>query len=644
MTQFPILAMLSAVGLAWQGPQSDITPDMVQTGSDIAVDWHRPEASFDYVRRDVMIAMRDGVRLHTVIVIPKGARGLPILLERTPYDSDTFVGGNSPHMLDIGLSMSRQWVADGYILVFQDLRGKYGSEGNFVMQRPPIGPLNPSNTDDTTDAYDTIEWLVNHLPESNQRVGMIGSSYDGWAVTMALLNPHPALKVAAPESPMIDGWMGDDWFHYGAFRQINIDFFIRETSVKRAGRNAPRWQNDDYQTFLEAGSAGEFADTNGLKQLPFWNRLAAHPAYDAFWRGQALGKALAAHPSRVPTLWLQGLWDQEDIYGAIHAWQALKQAGFKANNYLVIGPWRHSQVTGTAETLGPLHWRGDTAADFRKNVLVPFFDTYLKDRKTTPMAPVQIYNASKNDWDRFDDWPTVDSSNLTPLYFHGNFGLGFDKPTVTGGAAEDRYVSDPAKPVPFIPQPVDFHDRARWSTWLVQDQRFVSSRPDVLSYQTAILTEAVRLQGAPVAKIFAKTTGSDGDFVVKVIDVYPGDLPEHPEMAGYQLPISLDIFRGRYRKSFELPSPIPIGRVQEYRFALPPVDYVFEPGHRIMVQIQSTLFPLYDRNPQTYVANIFFTKPSNYKRAEITLERGAADASAVLLPIVAASAAIKSSP
>jgi len=619
------------------------TSDMVQTGSDIPAKWQKPETDYNYVKREEMIPMRDGVKLHTVIFVPKGAHDLPMLLERTPYNAEVFSSHDSPHLRDTLWSANREWVDDGYIFVYQDIRGKYGSEGAYVMTRPPMGPLNPSKTDDTTDAWDTIDWLVKNVSESNKRVGMIGSSYDGWTVTMALLNPHPALKVAAPESPMIDGWMGDDWFHYGAFRQVNLDYFTEQSSKTGSGASVPRWSADDYQNFLDAGTAGNWAIKNGFEQLPFWNRLSSHPAYDAFWQGQALDAAVAAHPASVPTVWLQGLWDQEDMYGAVHTWEALKAKGMAANNHLVMGPWCHSQVNRAAENLGPLKWKGDTAADFRKNVLIPFFDAYLKDEKPAEsLPPVLIYNPAENHWDKFADWPAVDEKQLTPLYLEAGYGLDF-KPAGGGpaGADEDSYDSDPVRPVPFIAPPVSFDDHARWTTWLVQDQRFVSTRPDVLSYQTAALTQAVRVEGAPFADIFAKTTGTDGDFVVKIIDVYPPTYAEQPEMGGYQLPVSMDIFRGRYRKSFAEPSAIPAGEVQEYKFRLPTMNYVFKPGHRIMVQIQSSWFPLYDRNPQTWVKNIFFSQPSDFRKATVSIEHGPGGASAVLLPVVQGSTAIK---
>ncbi|MEA3176238.1 MAG: uncharacterized protein QOF42_3649 [Gammaproteobacteria bacterium] len=627
--------------LAVAAPPPKQDSDLVQTGSDVPEKWKRPEANYDYLKRDVMIPMRDGVELHTIIVLPKNARGLPMLLERTPYDASEDSKVDSPHLRDAVWTPNREWVDDGYILIAQDIRGKYGSRGSYVMTRPPIGPLNPSQTDDTTDAYDTIDWLVKNVPESNGRVGMIGSSYDGWTVTMALLGPHPALKVAAPQSPMIDGWMGDDWFHYGAFRQTNLDYFTGQMSQTGKGEPVARWGYDDYENFLDAGSAGAYAQAHGMDQLPFWHRMTAHPAYDAFWKGQALDQLVTAKASSVPTMWLQGLWDQEDMYGAIHTWEALKAKGVADNNHLVMGPWSHSQVNRVADSLGPLKWRGDTAGDFRKEVLVPFFNTYLKDQKPAePIPSVLIYNAAENHWDKFSDWPGAAADSLTPLYLEKNAELSFDKPG-TARNQEDSYVSDPAKPVPFLETPVSMQDHPRWATWLVQDQRFAATRPDVLTYRTPVLERAVTVEGAPIADLFVKITGTDADFVVKLIDVYPPSDVAQPTMGGYQLAISLDIFRGRYRNSFEHPSPIPAGKVQEYKFRLPTVNYVFKPGHRIMVQIQSSLFPLYDRNPQTFVPNIFFAKPTDYKSAEMTVQRGTGGQSAVLLPVVTRSTAIR---
>ena len=606
--------------------------------NDIPKNYTAPAANQDYIKRDAMIPMRDGVKLYTVIVVPKGATNAPILLTRTPYNATQRAARNvSTHMLAILPEGDEVFVRAGYIRVFQDVRGKYKSQGDYVMTRPVRGPLNSTATDHVTDAYDTIDWLVKNTPESNGRVGMIGSSYEGFTVVMALLDPHPALKVAAPESPMVDGWMGDDWFHYGAFRQTNFDYTNVQTTKADGGQPVSRDAFDDYEAFRRAGSAGAYARANGLDQLPWAEKMIEHPAYDAFWQGQALDKLIAQHPPQVPTMWIQGLWDQEDMWGAIHSYLALKAQHQEGHNYLVMGPWRHSQVNYDAFNLGPLKWQGDTALEFRRDVLRPFFDQYLKtDAPKADTPPVFIYNTGENHWDRFKTWPLACESGclapLQPLYLEPNFALSFDKPA--DQAASDSYVSDPAKPVPYLPRPVHFADSDRWKQWLVTDQRTVADRTDVLTYETPGLTAPVRISGAPIADLIASTSGTDSDWVVKLIDVFPDEVPSQPELGGYQLAVSMDIFRGRYRESFEHPSPIPAGKPQQYRFTLPTTNHVFMPGHRMMVQIQSTWFPLYDRNPQTYVPNIFFAKPADYAKATQTIYRSTTQSSAVWLPVV----------
>jgi len=599
---------------------------------DIPKKFTEPASEFDFIKREVMIPMRDGVKLHTVLLIPKGAKDAPIVLTRTPYNASKRLSrSNSTHMLAVAPESDEVFVNAGYIVAYQDVRGKYGSDGEYVMTRPVRGPLNPTNVDHVTDAYDTIDWLVKNTPESNGRVGMIGSSYEGFTVVMALLGPHPALKVAAPESPMVDGWMGDDWFHYGAFRQTNLDYTSDQTTKKGEGESVPRSSADDYEEFRRAGSAGDYIRAHGLNQLPWAQKLVEHPAYDSFWQGQALDKLVAEHPSNVPTMWLQGLWDQEDMWGAIHCYLALKAKGQADHNYLVMGPWRHSQVGNSGFNLGPLKWDGDTALQFRRDVLLPFFNQYLKPgapKAETP--PVFIYNTGENHWDRLKNWPLA--AAMKPLYLQADFGLGFDRPA--GSGASDSYPSDPAKPVPYVPRPVRFSDSERWRTWLVTDQRSVADRPDVLTYQTPPLTEPLRISGMPEADLFAATTGTDADWVVKLIDVFPDQVPSQPELGGYELPVSMDIFRGRYRESFEHPSAIPAGQPQRYRFTLPTTNHIFEAGHRIMVQIQSSWFPLYDRNPQTFVPNIFFAKPADFRKATETVFRSGEQASAVRLPVV----------
>jgi uncharacterized protein len=631
------IAGIAMSSLAAQQQTAPLTPD-------IPPRFDAPTTGYDYVKREVMIPMRDGVKLHTVIVVPKGARNAPMLLTRTPYNASARAQRNaSPSIVATLALFDELFAADGYIRIYQDVRGKYGSEGEYVMTRPLRGPLNNSSVDHSTDAYDTIDWLVKNVPESNGRVGMVGSSYEGFTVVMALVHPHPALKAAVPESPMIDGWMGDDWFHYGTFRQVNLDYFTEQTTVRGAGEAVVRGGYDDYENFRRAGSAGDWAKAAGFDQLPWWRKLTEHPAYDAFWREQALDKTMTAQPLTVPTIWLQGLWDQEDMWGAIHSYLAIepKDTG-NDKNFLIMGPWFHSQINREGTSLGPLRWSTDTTLEVRRDIIKPFFDQYLKDgapKANTP--PVLIYNTGENRWDRLPSWPLACDSGCaakpTPLYLSPAFGLSFTAPAAAqSSAAYDEYVSDPAKPVPYLPRPVRFSDTDAWRRWLVSDQRFVADRTDVLTYVTTPLSAPVRISGAPVVHLFASTSGTDADWVVKLIDVYPDEVPSQPEFGGYQLAVTLDIFRGRYRESFERPQALTPDKALAYTFALPTTNHVFKPGHRIMVQVQSTLFPLYDRNPQTFVPNIFFARPGDYVKATQRVYRASGQASYIDLPIVSA--------
>jgi uncharacterized protein len=630
-----LCSALALPALAQNGQTAPMTPD-------IPAHVEQPTADYNYTKRVVMLPMRDGVKLYTVILVPKGAKNLPMVLTRTPYDAaGRAERENSPFLRDT-LPLGDDVFATGnYIRVWQDVRGKYGSEGDYVMTPMPTGPLNPNGPNDTTDAWDTIDWLVKNVPESNGRVGMIGSSYEGFTVVMALLHPHPALKVAAPESPMVDGWMGDDWFHYGAYRNINLDYITGQTSARGGGPLIPKQNVDDYTTFLTGGSTGDYARANGLEQYPFWRKLDEHPAYDAFWSGQALDKLIAQVPLTVPVMWEQGLWDQEDMWGAIHSYEVEEPKDTHNDmNYLVMGPWRHSQVNGDGWSLGPLKWNGNTTLQWRHDILLPFFNQYLVDgapKADTP--PVLIYNTGENHWDRLTHWPLSCDHGCDqpskPLYLAADGALSFEAPSA-GAAQYDEYVSDPSKPVPFSPRPFYESEGDAWGTWLVHDQRFVDGRPDVLTYETDPLTEPLRVSGAPIVHLYASSSGTDSDWVVKVIDVYPGTTADNPTMGGYELPIATDIFRGRYRTSFSDPQAIAPNQALLYQFGLPTVNHVFLPGHRIMVQVQSTLFPLYDRNPQTFVPNIFDAKPADYQKATERVWHAPGTASFVDLPVVPA--------
>ncbi len=603
-------------------------------------------SSFDYERRDVMIPMRDGAKLHTVILVPKGARRAPILLTRTPYDaSATTTYAQSAHLAptlngyDNALDVI---IPGGYIRVVQDIRGKYGSEGDYVMNRPLVGPLNPTTVDESTDTYDTIDWLVKNIPETNGNVGELGISYDGFEPLMGLVNPHPALKVSAPMNPMVDGWMGDDWFHNGAFRQQNIPYILEQEATRD---NSAKWWTDhfdDYDVYMKSRSAGDLGRLHGLEQVGFWKKVLEHPNYDSWWSGQAMDKILAAHPLKVPVMLVHSLWDQEDIYGAIAVYKAIKPKDVNNDKvFLVIGPWHHGQEIENGSTLGALDFESNTSRYFQQQILGPFLAHYLKDGgPPADIAPVNAYVTGANRWERLTSWPSGCAAGCTirptPLYLHSGFAVGFSAPAANGDAF-DSYISDPAKPVPFRKrpiQPIGYDNGLTWPEWLVDDQREASGRTDVLSYETDALAAAVMISGQPTADIFASTTGTDADWVVKLIDVYPDEVGGQPKMGGYQLPVAMDILRGRFREGFESAKPIAPNTPLLYKFALPTTNHVFLPGHRIMVQIQSSWFPLYDRNPQTFVPNIFWAKPADYKKAEHRIFHEPSHASFIELPIV----------
>ena len=594
----------------------------------------------DYTKQVVMIPMRDGVKLYTVIVTPKSAGAAsraPIMLTRTPYNAARRAARNvSPRMASMLPEGDDNFVAAGYIRVFQDVRGKYGSEGDYVMTRPIRGPLNDSAVDHATDAFDTIDWLVKNLPQSNGKVGMVGSSYEGFTVLMALAAPHPALKAAVPMSPMVDGWRGDDWFHNGAFRTNNLDYIGGQTGARGEGAQLATGIYDDYEAQLRAGSVADYAKQSGVDQLMFTKKIFEHPAYDSYWQDQALDRVLGSRPLTVPTMTVVGRWDQEDIYGAYASYAAMEKLD-RSNtmNHLVVGPWRHSGVNYDGSSLGALKFTGDTAAQFRRDVMQPFFDQYLKDG--APVAatpPVWSYETGSNQWRQLARWPLVAAS--TPLYLKAGGQLGFDKPAAPVDMASnyDEYVADPAKPVPFVQRPVRMAEPNVWKPWLVADQRAFSDRTDVLSWTSAPLRAPLHIAGQPQVKLFASTSGTDADWVVKLIDVYPDEVAGQPELGGYQLGIAMDIFRGRYRQGLDKAVPIPSGQVESYRFALPNADHVFLPGHRVMVQIQSSWFPLYDRNPQTFVPNIFYARPGDYKKATQRIYHAAGMETAIELPVV----------
>ncbi|MGN6848250.1 MAG: CocE/NonD family hydrolase [Sphingomicrobium sp.] len=625
----PLLALAAAPPPA-SAPVTAMTPDVVASYNEVM-----PWADFD--RRELMIPMRDGTKLYTVLVMKKGTRNAPILLTRSPYDAHADAFRNASQRIeDILPAMYKEFADDGYIIAIQDIRGLHRSQGAFIMTRPIAGPLNKTGIDESTDAYDTIDWLVKHVPETNGRVGTIGSSYLGFTTLMSEINPHPALKAAVPESPMVDTWMGDDDFHNGAFRVPSFDYFLEMSTGKAdAGASIPRGQGDDFTVYLEAGSAGDFARKWHIENVPFVRKVMENPSYTDFWQLQAVDKWFAARPLTVPTMLEVGQWDQEDSYGAPAVYRALKDK-YEGSGmlHLVIGPWRHSGANHYGYELGALSFTGDTALQWRTEWMKPFLDHYLKGTPDPHTPPVLTYATGINKWEESPRWPM---GTPTPLYLTAGKETSFDKPAAEGS---DSYVSDPSAPVPFLPRPINMADSEQWHTWLVHDQRFVDGRPDVLTYTGAPLNKAVHIMGQPQVDLFAATSGTDSDWVVKLIDVYPNDIPEgasqgaKPSMAGYELPIGIEIFRGRYVHDKAHPSALPSGKVVEYKWNLPNVDHVFLPGHRIMVQVQSSLFPLYDRNPQTFVPNIFNAKAGDYRAATQSIYHGGSTPSALLLPIV----------
>ena len=618
----------------------------------------RATEGFDYARREVMIPMRDALKLHTVILVPKGATRAPILLTRTPYDANALTWhAQSPHLGPIlsGYDNAVDVIVNGgYIRVVQDVRGKYGSEGDYVMNRPLHGPLNPGNVDHATDTYDTIDWLVKNIAETNGKVGILGISYDGFLPLMALFNPHPALKVSVPMNPMVDGWMGDDWFHNGAFRQQNMPYIYEQVATRD---NSEKWWSghfDDYDQYMSAGSAGELGQRRGLEQIGFWRKILEHPSYDAFWQQQAMDKLLGAQPLKVPVMLVHSLWDQEDIYGAIAVYKALEPKDTSNDKvFLVMGPWHHGQEIDEGSTLGALKFNSDTSLYFRQEVLAPFLAHYLKDDAPKgDVAPVTAFETGTNTWRRLRAWPPAEATagkaayaapavvtpHPTPLYLNAGLTASFTAPKA-GDGSYDEYVADPSKPVPYRArpsQPVGYELPLTWPQWLVDDQREASGRPDVLAFASDVLKTPVKISGEPIANLIASTSGTDADWVVKLIDVYPDEVAGQPAMGGYQLMVSGDIFRGRYRESFETPKAISADTPLKYRFALPTANHVFLPGHRIMVQVQSSWFPLYDRNPQTFVPNIFWAKPADYRKATQRIHHAPDHASFVELPVAGA--------
>ena len=570
----------------------------------------------DFVMREEMIPMRDGIKLYTIILTPKNINAeLPILLERTPYDASRNV--DTPTS-SINVMFGNHFIGDEYIYVYQDIRGRFRSEGENLLYRVPRGSFNTTETDETSDAWDTIEWLVKNT-KSNNRVCIWGTSYPGWLTLAALRDPHPALAAAVPFNPVVDVWKADDWFHWGAFRGAYAFDFIYEMQTRSDEfTRYPHNIKDNYSWILTQGALGTGLSKYLDERHEMWTRLMENPSYGQYWKEVAADRWFEQPPRLVPTLHVHGFWDQEDIYGSPAVYGVLEKHDSDNDlNFFVAGPWYHGQHWADGSKLGDLNFDANTAKHFREDVLVPFLQYFLNKSNVELPAPATVFETGTNRWRTFGQWPP--KGKKVRLYLHPEGKLDFAPPA--HGQETTEYTSDPDKPVPYAPRPnwaIDYDNPisiARWRRWLVEDQRFVDGRPDVVTWVTDPLTEPITIRGAVTAKLFAETTGTDADWVIKLIDVYPDDNPD-TEMSGYQLMISADIFRGRYRESYEIPKPLEIDKALSYTVPLPQANHTWQKGHRIMVQIQSTWFPLYDRNPQTFVESIMTAPADAYKKQQ----------------------------
>ena len=596
----------------------------------------RPDLPALFEKREVMIRMRDGMKLHTEIYAPRDAREtLPILMERSPYGISAGDKGYSPHLYG-----RAHLFADGYIFVFQDIRGRYGSGGKFEMNRPVHDPKDVKGTDESTDTYDTIEWLVKNVANNNGRVGIAGVSYGGFLVTMAMVNPHPALKAASEQACMGDTWMGDDFFHNGAFRLSYGFEYSAGMETTRENYSFPFDDLDLFDWYLRLGPLSNVDAKYFHGEIPTWENFRNHPAYDQFWQQHAMESALKE--AKVPDLNVAGWWDQEDFYGPMRTYENLEKVDAKHLNFLVVGPWNHGGWSyGSGNSLGAIPFHSDTGVYFRGKVEAPWFAYWLHDKGSLPLKEALLFQTGSDTWTNFDSWPPREAQKEN-LYFSGNGKLSIEPPDSDAAEAADSYLSDPAHPVPYRHRPVEMtyptDHPGGWFTWLVQDQRLVDGRPDVLTWQTDELKEDVTLAGQVTAKLFATTTGTDSDWVVKLIDVYPQKVEGDWQLSGFELMIADEIFRGRYHASYEKPEAIVAGAITPYTIDLHTANHVFKKGHRIMVQVQSTWFPLYDRNPQKFVPNIFEAKESDYQKATQTIYRSKRYPSSVEISVMPAGA------
>ncbi|HTD95965.1 MAG TPA: CocE/NonD family hydrolase [Edaphobacter sp.] len=565
----------------------------------------------EYTRSEAMIPMRDGVKLHAVILRPAGSEKvgevLPFLMQRTPYGTDNSSSGNVN-------AAKPELAASGYIFVYADIRGRYESEGQFVMNRPIVAHTAKNDVDETTDTRDTIDWLLKNVPNNSGKVGVLGVSYPGFLAMSAGIEAHPAVKAISPQAPMTNVWLGDDFFHNGAFRETYGFDYVQQLEAQKTDARVES-KEDTFDYFLRNVNFAGAAKAAKMAELPTAKIFLTQPAYTKFWQDMAVEKHLTK--VEVPTLEVGGWWDQEDMWGTQAEYAALEPHDKDHEVFLVLGPWNHGGWGGTTRRLGPVDFGAATGDQYRKTMEAPFFEKYLKGRSGFELKDTASFRTGVDQWERYDSWPPVAGFKTAKLYLAEGKGLSFDMPAGDGVAAS--YVADPANPVPYRSRPIQatYGTGSKWRTWLVEDQRFVSGRKDLANFSTPVLDHDVTVTGDVMADIFAATTGSDADWVVKLIDVYPEDAPA--PMAGYQLMIADEIFRGRYAKSFERPEALTPGQVTEFKWSLHGADHTFLKGHRMMVEVQSSWFPLYDRNPQTFVPNIMTAPASAYKAETQTI-------------------------
>jgi putative CocE/NonD family hydrolase len=590
-----------------------------------------------------MVPMRDGVKLETVIFAPHASsQPLPFLLTRSPF------GVPAPDASVLAERVPKHLAKDGYIFVWQKSRGGFRSEGTFATNQPRVSK-EANATDESTDAYDTIEWLLRNVPGHNGRAGMRGMSLRGWTATMALLEPHPALKAIAEIASPADQFIGDDFHFNGALKLSScFDFAAAVESAKYKKESFPFDRGDMYDWYLALGPLSNVNDRYFHGDAPIWNDFADHPNLDEFWKRRSFDSFLKR--TSVPTLNVAAWWDQEDFRGPQRIYELLERDDENKLNYFVAGPWNHHGAEASpGRKLGDIDFGIDTGTRYRENVEGPWFARWLHGRDVAALPEAQVFITGANRWQSFETWPPK-QAKPTKLYFGESRKLSFAAP-LDRSATFDEYVSDPANPVPYARRPIRAPDDplSETSVWQVQDQRFVDHRPDVLSWETDVLDRDVVVAGEVVADLFASTSGSDSDWVVKLIDVFPeGENPTPevapsqqdqrdppPDLRGYQLMIASNVMRGRFRKNFSRPEPVVPGRFEEYKFSLETHAHAFLKGHRIMVQVQSSWFPLIDRNPQKYVPNIFHAKEADFQRATQRIARSRGAPSAIVLPILA---------